>query len=76
MSRFEVYTYTCSQHAIGAFVRDVLVEERNALKLVAQIRPHFTNCWVKGCQMPLSQVRIVKDGDPANAQAAGQEVKE
>lgn len=61
MSRFEVYTYTCKQHNIGLFVREVDAKEYAALAQTAQVRPHFTNCWVKGCQMPLTQVRLVKD---------------
>jgi hypothetical protein len=60
VSRFEVYTYTCDKHELGTFIREVDVEEWAELRLVS--RPHFTNCWVKGCQMPLTQVRLVKEG--------------
>jgi hypothetical protein len=56
----EVYTYTCAQHTLGLFVREVGAQELADLKLVG--RPHFTCCWVKGCQMPLTQVRLVRDG--------------
>jgi hypothetical protein len=73
VSRFEVYTYTCDQHCIGTFVRWVQDSERTDLSLVG--RPHFTNCWVKGCQITLTQVRLVKDADPANRTSAGQETK-
>lgn len=55
----EVYTYTCEQHSIGTFIRRVEADEMDDLRKV--LRPHFTNCWVKGCQMPLTQVRLVKD---------------
>lgn len=71
MSRFEVYTYTCAQHPIGTFVREVGRIEQQQLARVE--RPHFTNCWVKGCQMPLTQVRLVKDGGTAEAYSANRE---
>jgi len=74
MSRFEVYTYTCAQHSFGTFVREVDEKERAVLADTAKAlaHRHFANCWVRGCQMVLTQVRLVKDGsdtyDTATAQ--------
>jgi hypothetical protein len=68
MRQFEVYTYTCTQHDLGLFVRKVEAAERIELESVAVVRRHFTNCWVKGCQDPLTQVRLVKDGDAGRLQ--------
>lgn len=56
----KVYTYACQKHAIGVHVRDVDVVERAALDQVALVKPHFTNCWVKGCQHALVTVRLVE----------------
>ena len=64
MSAKEVYTYTCEKHPLGELVREVGAQERDALQDVAEVmhHAHFTNCWVKGCQLPLVQVRRVAVG--------------
>lgn len=56
------YVYTCDAHSLGELVRRVEAEEMGGIYDLGKTlrHDHATNCWVRGCQNELTQVRLVE----------------
>lgn len=60
ISKLKVYVYSCDTHPVGSPVRRMEAPERDALARFAVVVRHATSCWVMGCQLAATQVRLAE----------------